>query len=699
VAVRAQKEQAPAGGGFSERVRAAAYQTLHRALVAGLPTQIGHRTEKGDFQAPRQRRFLPFPGSALSKRPPPWLLVANLLDTQKVWGMTLAAIEPDWVIAELPHLLLRKHFDPHWSRAQGQVLASEQISLFGLVLAPKKPVHYGRIEPGEAHDIFVRQALVTGEINTRASFVADNQKVLELAREEEAKLRRAGIVADEDWQARWYLDRVPPQIHSAAGLDTWWKALPAEQRRTLHWSLVDLLPGEGSEQERYPKYLPLGQARLPLHYRFEPGADDDGVTLDVPLHLLNALDPVQLGWLAPGFVADKASALIRSLPKAMRRNYVPAPDFGRAFFEAFPQPSADAITGELARFLSRATGATVTALDFEPGSIEPHLHMNLRLRDEHGKVLATSRDLDALRAKFGGRAGDAFAARAGREMAADGLRTFPATPIPLQVPGEAGVPAYPALLDEGDSVALRIFADRQQAQEAHPQGVRRLLEIALAEKVKQARKQLPVAPKTGLLYAAIESQERLRGDLVDAAMNAVLAEGLEDIRDAAAFEQRRDHAAKALFGEAMSRLKLAETILALVAELKPLLEAPLMGWARGNLDDMEAQLVGLIHPGFLRDTPADALAQYPRYLKAMILRTERAKRDPPRDQARMLELTPFLDALREGDAQGLRERPQWQALRWDLEELRVSLFAQELGARTGISAKKLAQRVTALRQL
>ena len=437
---------------------------------------------------------------------------------------------------------------------------------------------------------------------------------------------------------------------------------------------------------------------MPLHYRFEPGAEDDGVTLDVPLHLLNALDPVQLGWLAPGFVADKAAALIRSLPKAMRRNYVPAPDFGRAFYEAFPQPSADAITGELARFLSRATGATVTALDFEPGSIEPHLHMNLRLRDEQGRVLATSRDLDALRAKFGGRAGDAFAARAGREMAADGLRTFPATPIPLQVPGEAGVPAYPALLDEGDSVALRIFADRQQAQAAHPLGVRRLLEIALAEKMKQARKQLPVGAKTGLLYAAIESQERLRGDLVDAAMNAVLAEGLEDIRDAAAFEQRREHAAKALFGEAMSRLKLAETILALVAELKPMLEAPLMGWARGNLDDMEAQLAGLIHPGFLRDTPADALAQYPRYLKAMILRTERAKRDPPRDQARMLELHPFLEALEVAEQQGLREHPQWQALRWDLEELRVSLFAQELGARTGISAKKLAQRVAALRQ-
>ena len=702
VAVRAQQDQAPAGGGFSERMRAGAYQTLHRALIAGLPTQIGHRTEKGDFQAPRQRRFLPFPGSPLSKRPPPWLLAANLLDTQKVWGMTLAAIEQDWVIAELPHLLLRRHFDPHWSRAQGQVLASEQISLFGLVLAPKKPVHYGRIAPGEAHDLFVRQGLVTGEINTRAGFVADNLKTLAQAREEEAKLRRAGLVADEDWQARWYLDRVPSDLHSAAGLDAWWKTLPADKRRALHWSLTDLLPGEGSEEDRYPKYFPLGDARLPLHYRFEPGAADDGVTLEVPLHLLNALDPARLSWLAPGFVADKASALIRSLPKAMRRNYVPAPDFARAFFEAFPKPTADDIRGELARFLSKATGVPVTALDFEEAALEPHLRMNLRLREDprgggEGRVLAESRDLDALRARFGAKAGQAFAARAGRAMAASGLRDFPPQAIPHEVPGEAGVPAYPALRDEGDTVALQVFADRAEAEAAHPRGVRRLLEIALADKVKQARKQLPVSPKTGLLYAAIESQERLRGDIVDAAMNAVLADGLEAIRDRAAFERRRDEAGNRLFGEAMERLKLAEAILSAVADLKPQLEAPLMGWARGNLDDLRAQLAALVHPGFLRETPADALAQLPRYVKAMRLRAERAVRDPARDQARMLEIKPFADALAQAVEDGVAGSADWQALRWDLEELRVSMFAQELGARAGVSPKKLAQRLQALR--
>ena len=685
------------GETFTERERIAAYLALHRALIAGLPTQIGHRTEKGDFLAPRQRRYQLFPSSNLSKKPPSWVLSATLLDTQRVWGMTNAAIEPDWVIAELPHLLARKHFDAHWSRAQGHVLASEQISLFGLVLAPKKPVHYGRIAPMEAHDLFVRQGLVTGEINTRAGFVADNLKVLEQAREEEAKLRRAGIVADEDWQARWYLDRIPADLHSAAGLDAWYKVLPPDARRKLQWSLVDLLPGEGSEEDRFPKYFALGDARLPLHYHFQPGADDDGVTLEVPVHLLNALDPARLSWLAPGFVADKAAGLIRSLPKAMRRNYVPAPDFGRAFAEAFTAATADDMRGELARFLTRATGAVVAAIDFDESALEAHLRMNLRLRDAAGKVLAESRDLEVLRQRFGEQAGHAFAARAGRELAAEGLKEFPAQPIPLQVPGEAGVPAWPALVAQGDSVALRVFADRAEAEAAHPQGVRRLLEIALADKVKQARKQLPVSPKTGLLYAAIESQERLRGDLVEAAMNALLDEGLGGIRDRTVFEQRLDEAGRRLFPEAMERLKLAESILSGVAALKPELESPLMGWARGNLDDLRQQLAALVHAGFLRETPADALAQFPRYLKAMLLRAERAKRDPTRDQARMLELTPFIDALQAATSAGQGNDPGWQALRWDLEELRVSLFAQELGARAGISPKKLAQRLAGLK--
>ncbi len=692
------------------------YAKLHRALIAGLPTQLGNRGDRGLYDGPRGRKFMLFPGSTLAKKPPPWVLSATLLDTEKVWSITNAAIEPDWAIDELPHLLARRHHDPHWARSQGRVVGSEQISLFGLVLAPKKPVHYGALFPEESRQIFARDALVTGEINTRAAFLARNLATLAKAKEEEAKQRRAGLVVDEDWQAQWYLDRLPPHVHNAQALDAWYAKLPPAEKAKLEWTFDDLMVGGASDAERFPKVLPLGDARLAVSYRFEPGAPDDGMTVAVPLHLLNALDPARLSWLAPGFVQDKAAALIKSLPKALRRNFVPAPDFARAFAEAFPQPDADSLEGALARFLKKLGGVELSALDFDAASIDPHLRANLRLLDAPGTrggargdarhVLAESRDLDDLRARFGKRAADAFSARAAEGLAQAGLTAFPATPIPGSVPGAGGVPAYPALHDDGDSVSVAVHADRREAERHHPQGVRRLLRIALAERMKQARKQLPVQPKIALLYAAIESQsprrdglkdgDRLREDLVEGAFAALAADGLDAIRDEGAFARRVEGAGKALFGEAMDRLRQAEVILARVAEVRAALDSKLMGWARANLDDLQAQLAALAAPGFLRDTPADALAEYPRWLKAMALRAERALRDPVRDQARMLELKPFADALADARARGVDAQPGWRTLRWELEEFRVSLFAQELGAKGGVSAKKLATRLATL---
>src|SRR5690606_28321057 len=390
------------------------------------------------------------------------------------------------------------------------------------------PVHYGGLYPAEAREIFIRQGLVPGEVDCRAGFLERNLATLEKAREEEAKKRRAGLVADEDWMARWYLDRLPPEINSVAGLDAWYRTLPDDKRRGLEWSLADLLPGEGSEADRFPKYFPLGDARLALHYRFEPGHPEDGVTLDLPLHLLRAVDPVRLGWLVPGLVEEKAAALIRGLPKALRRNFVPAPDFARAFVQAHPRAEADALEGCLARFLARVTGVEVSALDFAAVALEPHLRMNLRLAERDGRLLAMSRDLDALRARFGERAERAFAAHAAEGLARAGLTTFPESPLPASVPGAAGVPAYPALVDEGDAVALRVFADPRQAREEHGRGVRRLARLALADRCRQARRQLPVSPKLALLYAAIEefrqapgqppAHEHLREDLVQSAL-------------------------------------------------------------------------------------------------------------------------------------------------------------------------------------
>ena len=686
-----------------EETSGQSFAALHRALIAGLPTQLGHRGDKGVYDGPRGRKFQLFPGSKLASKPPPWVLSATLLDTEKVWAITNAGIEPDWAIAELPHLLARRHHDPHWSRAQGRVLGSEQISLFGLVLAPKRPVHYGALFPEESRAIFVREALLTGEINTRSAFVARNLRTLELARQEEAKQRRVGLVVDDDWQARWYLDRLPAHVHNAQAMDAWYAKLQKDEKAALEWSRDDLLVADQADAARFPAYIALGDARLAVQYRFEPGAVDDGMTVAVPLHLLNALDAARLSWLAPGFVEDKATALIRALPKALRRNFVPAPDFARAFAEAFAQPDADSIEGALAKFLKRLSGVEVAATEFDAAAIEPHLRANLRLLD--GKaVLAESRDLEDLRARFGERAAQAFARHAAQGMATSGLTAFPDAPVPVSVPGAGGVPAYPALQDDGETVSLALHAQREVAERLHPQGVRRLLAIALADKLKQARKQLPVQPKISLLYAAIESADprrdglkdadRLRADLVDGAFEALTADGLLAVRDAEAFARCRDAIGKALFGEAMQRLRQAEAILGLVAEARTKLESTLMGWARGNLDDMRAQLAALVPPGFLREVPATALAEYPRYLKALALRGERAQRDPVRDQARMLELAPFVAALAAADP----DDPEAQALRWDLEELRVQVFAQELGAKGGISPKRVAARVQRLRR-
>jgi ATP-dependent helicase HrpA len=705
--------------GWAQNEQPADYADLHRALITGLALQVGHRSEKGLYEAPRSRKFGLFPASTLASKPPPWVLCATLLDTAKVWGITAAKIEPEWVIDAVPHLLSRRHFDPHWSRRQGRVQGSEQIGLFGLVLLPRKPVHYGGLYPDEAREIFVRQALVTGEIDTRIPLVKRNLATLERAQEEEAKQRRAGLVVDEDWQVRWYLDRLPSDVHNTAALESWYGKLDPAAKKALEWSLAELMSVEGSGVERFPKFLPLGDARLALHYRFEPGHAEDGVTLDVPLHLLPALDAARLSWLVPGLVEEKATALIRGLPKALRRNFVPAPDFARAFALAYPNGDADSLPGAFGRFLAKATGVEVTGLDFDEAALEPHLRMNLRVGEVEGprfRVLGASRSLDELKARFGAEAEKAFAARAGERLAREGLREFPAEPIPVEIRGAGGLPAFPALVLDGEDVALRVLADREAAAQAHAGGVVRLAEIALADAVKQARKQLPLNPKTAMVYTAVASAEQLRADLVAKALAALLGGGGDDagtagpaattlasssglaaIRDREAFQRAIAAVKQKLFGEAMARLKVAEAALTQYAEIRPKLEAPVLGWAKANLDDLRAQLAGLVHPGFVRDTPPEAFDELPRYLKALGLRAERALRDPVRDQQRMLEVQPFAQALDDARRRGLALQPGWQALRWDLEELRVSLFAQELGTRRPVSAKRLARQLEALR--
>ena len=671
------------------------YRLIHRALLAGLPTQVGHRNDKGSFDAPRQRRFNLFPASPLAKQPPSWCLVGNLLDTQKVWGLMAARIEPDWLVEECPHLLTRTYHDPHWSRRQGRVVGHCQISLLGLLLVAKKPVHYGGLFPEEARGIFIRQALLTGEINTRSGFVSRNLQMLAKAHDEEAKQRRSGLVVDAHWQERWYLDRIPPEICSSESLDKWFRALPEAKKQGLLWQSSDLMLAEQSGIALFPDYYVLGSNRLALHYSFAPGQADDGVTLDVPIHLLNALDESRLSWLVPGLVEEKAAALIRALPKTLRRNYVPAPDFARAFRQAFPEADADALEGALARFLTRSTGAPVSALDFREAVLDPHLQINLRLADRNGQILAQSRNLAELQQRYSALAERAFSEQAGQGFGEAALAGFPESPIATELATAEGLTAYPALVLEDGAVHLRAVASRPEAQRLHSAAVRHFLMENLRDKRKSAAKQLPVEPRLGLLYATLESAERLHTDCVQAACNALMQEDYADIRSRAEFEAAAKTLSAALFGESMTVLALLQDCMASTARIRAQLRPELMGWASGNLADIKAHLDRLVFPGFLAAHPAAFLKQLPRYLKALQLRQERALLDPVKDQARLLEAKPFNDAVVRMLEQSV-DTAESRRFRQDVEELNVQIFAQELALKGAVSRKHLSRQMSLL---
>lgn len=670
------------------------YEAVHRSLLAGLLTQVGHKDEKGLYRGTRERRFQVFPGSALAKVPPNWIFAAQILDVGgKVWAMMCARVEPLWIEQQAAHLLKASCRDAHWSRKRGTVVAYEQVSLFGLTLVERRPVTFQPQDPPLAHEIFLREALARGDIEARADFVRANQRVLEDAQGIEAKQRREGLIRHEDELVDFFRGKFPEDIASSRALDAWYRhARPAEQA-ALHWSLDDVMVGgAGLDPKAFPANLVDGAQRYRLEYRFVPGDEADGVTLHLPLAMLNALPAARCEWLVPGLLADKAAELIRGLPKALRRNFVPAPDFARAFAEA-EAPRDEPLAKALAGFLKRATGVAVDAGEFAASELAPHYLMRYRVHDENGRTLAAGRDLAALRAEWEDRARAAFSKKTDVALTREDVAAWDFEEIPREVRSSGGLLAFPALVDLGDAVALRVFERRDEAAEAHVAGVLRLLRNALSSELKQARRRLPIANPLALKYAPLGGVDGLREDLVEGGFADLVARLDLDARSAGTFETLRAQAARELFACAVERLKLAEPAIEAQAELKPWMQPPLLGFARASYDDLREQLDTLLAPGFLRELPRTRLAHYPRYLKAMRLRGERLRQDPVKDQQRMLQVLPYwreyLKHRNAGDT-------NLDELRWLIEEWRVSLFAQELKTAEPVSAKRLAKALESL---
>ena len=679
-------------------VRAKSYAAVHKAILSGLLSQVGHKTEEGDFLGARQRRFWVHPSSVIGRKKPNWIMAAELVETTKLFARMVAKIEPDWIEPLARHLIKTNHFEPHWEKKRGQVVAFEQVTLYGMIVVARRPVHFGPIDPPAARELFIREGLVRGEIHSRAKALTANRELLELFDELEAKARRRDIIADEDTLFAYYDARLPQDIYQTASFETWYKRESAKNPQLLVMRDEDVLARDASEvtAAQYPDHLRIGELQLPLEYHFEPNHPRDGVTLRVPAPLLPQLRAERLAWLVPGLIEAKAVALVRNLPKAIRKNFVPVPDFVKAALSKITFGEG-ALPDALGRELLRMTGARVPDEAWAEAALglESHLKMNIEVVDARGKFLGEGRDLAELTARFSEASQAALAPpqqkAEQKPVEAKGFAQV-AEKAQAKMAG-LSMTVYPALVEENAVVKEGRFPTQAEADYQHRRALQRLLLQQLAEPAKYLRNKLPGLTELALLYRDMGKVDALVEDILLASLDSCILDGEAQLpRDGAALASlaERKRGDWATHAERLARLTL--DILKLWHGLQKRFKGKIDLAQAVALNDIKAQLGNLIYPGFVRETPTEWLKEYPRYLKAIEQRFEKIGAQLQRDRVWSGELAGYWEQyqarLNKHQQEGKRD-PELALYRWMLEEYRVSLWAQQLGTKMAVSDKRL----------
>ena len=681
------------------------YPKFHKAVLSGLLSQIGQKTEDGDYLGARQRRFWVHPSSGMGRKKPQWLMAAELVETTKLYARMVAKIEPDWIEPLAGHLIKKNHFEPHWEKKRGQVVAFEQITLYGMIVVGRRPVHFGPIDPVVSRELFIREGLVRGEIQSRAKCLTANHKLLEQLDELEAKARRRDILADEETLYGFYEARLPVEIHQTATFDSWYKVNSQKHPDLLIMREEDVLAREASEvtAAQYPDTLRLGDLSLQLSYHFEPNHPRDGVTLRVPAPLLPALPGERLEWLVPGLLEAKCISLVRNLPKALRKNFVPVPDFIRAALARLTFAEGS-LPHALGRELLRMTGARVSDEAWAEAAqqVDSHLRMNIEVLDGQGKFLGEGRDLAELTARFAEASSAALAApsTAKSQQPVQAKAFAKVEQTTQQNIAGLSMTVYPALVEEGGTVKEGRFSTAAEAEYQHRRALQRLLLQQLAEPAKFLRGKLPGQTELGLLYRELGRVEALTEDILLASLDSCVLEGEASLpRDGAALAAlaERKRGAWAEHAERLARLTL--DVLKLWHGLQKRFKGKIDLTHAVALNDIKQQLGNLVFPGFVRDTPAIWLKELPRLLKAVELRLEKLPSQVQRDRVWSGELSnlwaQYQARLNKHGQEGKRD-PQLEAYRWLLEEYRVSLFAQQLGTKVPVSDKRLSKQWSAV---
>ncbi|HEJ9660171.1 TPA: ATP-dependent RNA helicase HrpA [Proteus mirabilis] len=690
--------------GFPINSQPADFKSIHVALLSGLLSHIGQKdNDKQEFTGARNARFAIYPGSGLFKKPPKWTMVAELVETSRLWGRIAARIEAEWIEPIATHLVKHHYSEPHWSKAQGAVMANEKVTLYGLPIVASRLVNYGKIDPLLCRELFIRHALVEGDWQTRHAFFRENLKLRTEVEELEHKSRRRDILVDDETLFTFYDQRIPQDVISTRHFDKWWKIAQKNSPDLLSFEKSMLIKEDAKRVSAldYPNYWHQDNLKLRLTYQFEPGTAADGVTVHIPLAILNQIKDEGFDWQIPGIRHELVVALIKSLPKPIRRNFVPAPNYASAFLERVVTPEGE-LLDKLEKELRRMTGVTVKRESWQLEQVADHLKMTFRVVGDNNKTLAEGKDLNQLKARLKGKVQETLSAVADDGIEQQDLHIWSFGDLPQRYEQKRGgysVKAYPALVDEKNSVGIKLFETESEQQVAMWQGIRRLLLLNIPSPIKYLHEKLPNKAKLGLYFNPYGKVLDLIDDCIACGVDKLIASYGGVIWQEEQYQKLQEYVRAELNDVVVEIAKQVESILTQVFAINKRLKGRVDISVAFALSDIKAQLNQLVFPGFVTSHGWKRLADIPRYLSAIEKRMEKLAIDPNRDRAQMsrvenviLQWQQWLAKLTEKQ----KQQEEVQNIRWMIEELRVSLFAQQIGTPYPISDKRILQAIESI---
>ena len=681
--------------GMKATTNVADSERIHQSLLSGMLSHIGFKDEKQIYKGARNSQFHIFPGSGLFKKSPKWIMSAELVETSKLYARINARIDLKWVEGFAQHLVKRSYSEPHWEKKPGAVIAFEQQTLYGLLIVNKRRCVYSNIDPKVSRELFIRTALVEQELGQNEGFLQYNQELIEDIQVLENKSRRRDILVDEQTLFEFYDKKIPQDVNNRAAFNKWWKGQKQKDKRFLHMSREELMQhgADHVTEFDYPDTWQQENLLLPLAYHFDPGQAVDGVAVQIPVALLNQVQETGFDWHIPAFRHELICALIKSLPKTIRRNFVPAPNYADAVLAAI-EPMQGNLIDAISTRLLRMTGVRVEPDAWDLSTLAPHLRLQFEVRDEHDKLLARGLNLSKLKAQLQGKVTDTLSKVADKGIEKADLTEWSFGELPssyVKKQGQYEIKAFPALVDKKDSAAVELFDNEHKAQQAHQQGLRRLVLLNVPSPIKYLQQNLPNKSKLGLYFNPFGKVNDLIDDCIAAAVDSLLTK-YGNIRTADAFEKAKEQI----------RGELGDTVVEIATQVEQVLSIAhgLNKRMKGRVDltmitahgDIKSQLQSLVFKGFVSQHGAAKMTDLIRYLKAIERRLEKLPVDPNRDRLCVLELEKVAEQyqkLANKIPKGMPIPEEISAIFWMQQELRVSLFAQTLGTPYPVSAKRV----------